>query len=189
VLDSEGEKTTGSPEYAIDFVAKNTKYVQDEDGNYYPVYEKEEIDQYIKRHYYVIAANDRDDKNVANLIDKKVKFNCFYAFIKGIILAQYTAEMKNEYNYEGTITLNLKGKIFTTLLNDLLIEYGFMTNYTETENNINPEFVTPTIITIREKDGFLRNCINLTSGFCDEEEPEIFISSPSRDIREPVNGK
>lgn len=192
VLDSEGEKTIGSPEYAIDFVAKNTKYVQSNDGNYKPVYEKEKIDQYIKSHYYVVAANDKDNKNVANLIDKKVKFNCFYAFIKGIILAQYTAKMKREYNYEEKITLNLKGKIFTTLLNDLLKEYGFMTDYTDEEKNdynINPEFITPMTITIFEKDGFLKNCINLTSGFCDEKEPDIFISSPSRDIREPVNGK
>ena len=189
VLDSDGKKTTGSPEYAIDFVAKNTKYIQGGGGNYKPVYEKEKIDQYIKEYYYVVAANDKDEKNVANLIDKKVKFNCFYAFIKGIVLAQYTNKMKQEYNYENKITLNLKSKIFTTLLNDLLIEYGFLTNYTETENNINNEFVNPTTITIYEKDDFLKKCINLTSGFCDEPEPDIFISSPSRDIREPINGK
>lgn len=169
VLDSSGEKTTGSVEYAIDFVAKQNEKT------------KEKIDQYIKSNYYVIAANDKNGNDTANLISKNVKFNCLYGFVKGIILAQYTNEMKSEYNNTGGITLKLNGKIFATLLNDLLLEYGFTTLY--------DEYTTPTVLFIQERYGFLKDCINLQSGFCNESEPDIFISSPARDIREPLSGK
>lgn len=173
VLNSNGEKTTSSIEYAIDFLSKENEYV------------KESIDQYIKNNYYVIAANDKNGNNVSTLIEKKAKLNCFYAFIKGIVLSQYTIEMLNEYNYTSEkyygspgITIVLRGKTFTTLLNDLLIEYGFRTYYNE--------YVNPTTLFIFEQDGFIKNCLNLNSGFCNESEPDIFISSPSRDIRKPI---
>ena len=156
-------------EYAIDFVAKQNEKT------------KEKIDQYIKSNYYVIAANDKNGNDTANLISKNVKFNCLYGFVKGIILAQYTNEMKIEYNNTGGITLKLNGKIFATLLNDLLLEYGFTTLY--------DEYTTPTVLFIQERYGFLKDCINLQSGFCNESEPDIFISSPARDIREPLSGK
>lgn len=169
VLNDSGEKTTSSIEYAIDFVS-------DHDTK-----SKEEIDQYIKHNYYVVAANDKNNNDSSGLIDKSVKANCLYGFIKGIVLAQYTNEMKKEYNYSNGITLNLNGKIFATLLNDLLLEYGFTTIY--------DEYVTPTVLFIQEKNGFLKDCINLKSGFCNEPEPDIFISSPARDIREPLSGK
>lgn len=154
-------------EVYIDFVSE---YNEDKD---------EEIDKYIEHYYKIIPTVDKNGKSQKDLIRSDVKFNCFYAFLKGFVLAQYTNEMKSEFNSKNGITLTFKGKIFTTLFNELLLEYGFITVYNK--------YTTPTKIFINEYNGVLENCLNLKTGFFDGSEPDIFISSPSRGIREPIN--
>ena len=139
----------------------------------------QKIDRYIDKNYKVIPTQDKQGVSRKDLIRKDVKFYCFYAFLKGFVLAQYSHEMKEEYSFTNGITLNFNGKIFTTLFNELLLEYGFTTVYNK--------YTTPTRLFINEYNGVLGNCLDLTSGFFDGTEPDIFISSPSRGIREPIN--
>lgn len=154
-------------EVFLDFVSE---YNEDKD---------EEIDKYIEHNYKVIPTVDKNGISQKDLIRSDVKYYCFYAFLKGFVLSQYTNEMKSEFEHENGITLKFKGKIFATLFNELLLEYRFITVY--------DKYTTPTTIFINENNGILENCLNLTSGFFDGTEPDIFISSPSRGIREPIN--
>ena len=137
------------------------------------------IDKYIDHTYKIIPTHDKNEKSTKDLIRGDVKFNCFYAFLKGVVLAQYSNEMKSEFANTNGITLSFHGKIFTTLFNELLIEWGFDTLYNK--------YTTPTLLYIQEHNGILEDCLNLTSGFCNGSEPDILISSPSRDIREQIN--
>lgn len=139
----------------------------------------EKIDKYIDRYYKITPSLDKNGNSQKDLIRSDVKFNCFYAFLKGFVLAQYSNEMKNEFDKNNGITLNFNGKIFTTLFNDLLLEYNFVTVY--------DKYVTPTKLFIYENNNIISNCLNLTSGFFDGIEPNILISSPSKGIREPIN--
>lgn len=138
-----------------------------------------ELDKYIENQYKIIPSYDKNGISMKDLIRNDVKNNCLYAFLKGIVLAQYTKELKNEYEYSNGITLKFRGKIFTTLFNQLLIDYGFTTVYNK--------YTTPTTLFVQENNGVLEHCLNVETGFCDEPEPDIFISSPSRGIREQIN--
>lgn len=134
------------------------------------------IDQYIEHDYKIIPSYDKNEKSMKDIIRSNVKFKCFFAFLKGIILSQYSNDMVSFYNKNKGVLLNFKGKIFTTVFNELMIEYGFNTVY--------DKYVTPNKIFIEDFNGIIEQCLDISFGFCDEPEPDIFISSPSRGISE-----
>lgn len=141
--------------------------------------EDEEIDKYIANEYKVIPDVSKNNIHLKDIIRDDVKYNCFYSFLKGIISQQYSAEMRSEYNANKRILLNFHGKVFTTLFKVLLNDYNIQSEY--------DKFKTPTQIYLYENDGILEGLLDINSGFSNVVEPDIFISSPSRGIREEIN--
>lgn len=139
----------------------------------------EDIDQYIKKDYKVKPDVSRDGQSLKDLIREDVKYNCFYAFLKGIVMQQYSRSMQNYFKKENKILLKFHGKIFTTLFKVLLDDYNILNEYDKHNK--------PNQIYILEHNGFLEDLLNIETGFSNVIEPDIFISSPSRGIREKIN--